>query len=271
MNITGTFPYKSETTSLSIISATLNEGDNINAFLDLVLGSVEKYCAVEVIIVDDGSTDGTKDKLVERAGSDVRVIPIFNRERKGLLMSNLQGMSVAKGDYKVVMDSDLQHPPEELPRIIENLVRGHEIVICSRYVKGGAVGRRNGLRGLISRVATLLGRVALRNNSSVQDNVSGYFGFRKDMWVPQLAGQKGCKTLLHLLAENPHAKISEIPYEFRLRNSGQSKIVSDWKFIPNFMIELLSVARVSSRTKRKYSSSYTNVGADYADIVATKE
>lgn len=248
--------------SASIILGTLNECENISGFIHQLQEVLGKSHNFEIIVVDDGSTDGTIEKLTQLAAADGRVIPVFNKDRRGLLASNLQGIAIAKGDYKVVMDSDWQHPPEKLPNIVENLEKGNDVVICSRYIAGGNVGGRNGLRGLISHVATFMGKIALRNKKPVQDNISGYFGFRKEIRVPKPQGGNGFKTLLYLLALNPQANVIEIPYGFRQRKAGQSKIVSTWRFIPRYLIEIMNVARLSYRSRREYKSLYSQAGGN---------
>lgn len=256
---------ENESVRTSIVVGSLNECGNIDRFINQILTTLGTTCSFEIIVVDDGSIDGTREKLTQIAGSDKRIIAIFNEQRNGLLASNLQGIAIARGDYKIVMDCDMQHPPDMIPEVIKALDKGYEIAICSRYVKGGTVGRRNGLRGVISRVAILLGRIALWKRKSVLDNVSGFFGFDKRMKIPKIDATRGFKTLLYILAENPYAKVVEIPYSFQKRGSGDSKIVNNWRFVPRFLFEVMSIAKIAARAKKSPVESYTGKGVEYAD------
>lgn len=228
---------------VSIVAGTLNEIENIQEFIDATEDTLEGSIPYEIIVVDDGSDDGTAEYLDERALLDSRLKVIRNGKRMGLVNSNLIGIRSAIGKYKIVMDSDMQHPPEIIPKIVRKLVEGNELVICSRYAEGGSVGRRNGLRGLISRVAAVMSREAVPSLKRSTDPVSGYFGFTKDLSLPECCPGMTYKTLLHLAAANAKTVPSEVPYSFGNRQNGKSKIVSDWRFILNYIFELVSLRR----------------------------
>lgn len=232
-----------ELPAVSVIAGTLNEIENIQEFIDSTEETLEGRFPFEIVIVDDGSTDGTAEYLQERATLDSRLKIIKNERRMGLVNSNLIGIRSARGNYRVVMDSDMQHPPETIPLVLDRLVGGSELVVCSRYAEGGSVGRRSGVRGLISRVAAALSREAVPSLKKSTDPVSGYFGFTKDLLLPDPCPGNTYKTLLHLAAANAKTIPSEVPYLFGNRQGGKSKIVTDWRFVLNYLQELVSLRR----------------------------
>src|SRR5208282_6372304 len=104
---------------VSIVMATLNELYNIPIlFKGIDEQGLPPY---ELIVVDDGSTDGTKECLRELAQRDERIRPIFHEGRQTLIPAHCQGIRAATGEFVIIMDADLQHPPEILPAILRQL------------------------------------------------------------------------------------------------------------------------------------------------------
>lgn len=219
---------------LSVITGTLNEMENIRQFIGSVMEQLDGSTDFELIIVDDGSRDGTAECVRELALIDHRIILVENASRLGLLNSNLVGIRKARGDYCIIMDSDMQHPASAIPHILSRLQEGKDMVIASRYAPGGSVGRRSAVRGLISRVAAAMSRLAVPALRQCTDPVSGFFGFRRDITIPENYPSIAYKTLLHLAARNGKASVAEVPYVFANRKGGDSKIVANWRFILNF-------------------------------------
>ncbi|EQD41027.1 Dolichyl-phosphate beta-D-mannosyltransferase, partial [mine drainage metagenome] len=153
--------------SLTVVLATLNEVSNLPVVIDSVLQL--HIPAVEIVVVDDGSTDGTRDYLLRTAERDPRVVPILNSQRQTLTPAQCQGITRATGDFVVVMDSDLQHPPRAVKDIYVELVRGADLVIGSRYLPAAGTGERSPYRGMLSRGAELIARSLLRNARGVSD------------------------------------------------------------------------------------------------------
>jgi dolichol-phosphate mannosyltransferase len=235
---------------VSIILATLNEAANLPALLRGIEGS----CTAphEVIIVDDGSVDGTVEQIQSWASSHRDVLPILNRTSSGLLNAHLQGLSRAGGRYAIVMDSDLQHPPSLVGEIYDRLRTGYDLVVASRYAPGGSVGGRKPVRGVISRGATWITHLLLPQTKGLTDPLSGYFGMNLDSVKHNRDGHGGYKILLSILAANNGPRFCEIPYVFRERRNGGSKIVGKGAFVPVFLRELLSDRRlaISARDTR---------------------
>lgn len=264
-------PSRPKNEKVTVVAGALDEISNIGTFIDQVIHSLELRYDFEIVVVDDNSADGTREYLSARSELDRRIVPIFNEERKGLLCSHLQGIAISQGNYIVVMDSDLQHPPDKIIEIVEELRSGSDIAVCSRYVEGGSAGKRSPVRGIISRVAALLGRLALRRNDVAKDSVSGFFGFISKTRVPPLSFHFSFKTLLYVSAQNPNAKIKEIPFTFGNRVSGKSKIVNSWKFIPAYLVEVINIERIASSARRSFKLNHSSSVTKFTDSPFIKE
>ena len=227
---------------LSIILATLNESVNLPILLDKMdsITQIRK----QFIFVDDGSTDSTRNIILEYTRKERFSKYIFNASKQSTLRAQSQGILLADGEFVVVLDSDLQHPPELIPQIYEKLVSGYDIVTASRYGNGGSTGNRDAFRGLISRVASFLAKMLLKTTRKTTDPLSGYFGFRKSLFRPINDKWTGYKLQLFILAENPSAQCYDIPYRFKERENGKSKVTDGSRFLINYLTELILAKRV---------------------------
>ncbi|MBO8174022.1 MAG: glycosyltransferase family 2 protein [Thermococcus sp.] len=207
---------------ISVIVPTYNERENLEELVSRISKALESY-GFEIVIVDDDSPDKTWEKAQELAQNyPVRVIR--RTKEKGLSSAVIRGFKEAKGDIFVVMDADLQHPPEVIPRLIEAIESGADIAIGSRYVKGGKVENWYWWRKLISKGAIMIGRVALPKIRNIKDPVSGFFALRREVVENVELNPVGFKILLEILIKGKYSKVVEIPYTFGLRKSGESKL-----------------------------------------------
>jgi len=166
-------------TQVSIVIPTYNESKNILRVLKSIGDFLPPNTHTEAIVVDDNSPDGTG-KLVENylknmtkiAGYTIDVI--HRTAKKGLSSAILKGIQHAKGDTIVVMDSDFSHPPQIIPRMLDALKKYQcDIVVASRYVKGGKIQGWPLKRKLMSKMATVIAKKGLRIGTS--DPMSGFF------------------------------------------------------------------------------------------------
>jgi dolichol-phosphate mannosyltransferase len=215
---------------VSVVVPTRNEAGNVEALLER-LGPALAGRDSEVIFVDD-SDDETPDLVRRRAadrphGLTVRLVHRApGRRAGGLGTAVVAGIRAAEGDWVVVMDGDLQHPPEVVPQLIaagERCDAG--LVLASRHVDGGASeGLAGPARILVSGGATLLAKalfpVRLRG---VSDPMSGFFAVRRSAVDPGTLQPDGFKILLEILVRTPGLRRIEVGFEFRDRNAGQSK------------------------------------------------
>jgi len=210
---------------LSIIVPTYCEAQNIDpmiAALDAALTGIRW----EVIFVDDDSPDGTADLVRARGEHDGRIRAIRRIGRRGLAGAVIEGMLASAADIVAVIDCDLQHDEKLMPRMLSDVDGGADLVIASRYTStGDAKGGFSGLRQQGSALATRLTNILLR--TKVSDPMSGFFMIRReaiDKIAPKLS-TGGFKLLLDILASAPTGlKVAEVPYAFRPRQLGSSKL-----------------------------------------------
>ena len=219
---------------LSLIIPTFNERDNIVELVNRLRVCLQGV-AWEVIFVDDDSPDGTADVIRAIARTDRRVRCLQRLGRRGLSSACIEGMLASAAPYVAVMDADLQHDETLLPRMLQVLQEEKiDIVVGSRYVANGSVGQWSASRAWISRFATWLGRMVLQ--SDLADSMSGFFMIRRDALhstVRQLSAV-GFKLLLDLFASAPRPlRYQELPYVFRQRHAGASKLDSQvaWDYV----------------------------------------
>src|SRR5208282_6611244 len=127
----------------------------------------------EVLVIDDGSTDGTREYLTDAARSETRLRLIWHEGKQTTLRAQCQGIAVARGDFVLVMDADLQHPPEVLPSMVNALSQGAGLVVGSRYAPGGTAGPRTGTRLAMSIGAEWTAKLFLSEARPISDPVSG--------------------------------------------------------------------------------------------------
>jgi dolichol-phosphate mannosyltransferase len=219
---------------LSVIVPTFNERDNVTRMVELLeacLGGVDW----EVIFVDDDSPDGTADAAREAARANPRVRCIQRIGRRGLSTACIEGMLASSAPYLAVIDGDLQHDETLLPEMLEVLGTGEtDIVIGSRYVDGGGIGDWDGQRASMSRFATRLSRMVLKTELS--DPMSGFFMIRREALTRAVRGLSGIgfKIMLDLFISSPEPlRFRELPYRFRTREAGESKLDSRaaWDYV----------------------------------------
>jgi dolichol-phosphate mannosyltransferase len=233
---------------VSIVWATLNEIDSLPPLLERVRAL--PLPAYEILVIDDGSRDGTREFLVRAASADPRLHLVFHDGKQTTLRAQGAGIGRARGEYLVIMDADLQHPPEILPAMIAQLEGGAGLVVASRYAPGGTVGPRSPIRAIYSRGAEWLARRALPAARRVSDPVSGYFAFRRDVWRPLDEGYRGYKLLLFVLAMADDQRIAEVPYRFEPRRGGASKLTDGRAFLRLYLVELLLARRIRRQLRR---------------------
>ena len=180
----------------------------------------------EVVFVDDNSPDGTADTAREIARRDQRVRCIRRVGRRGLSSAVIEGALSSSADYVAVIDGDMQHDETRIPLMLAACEQGAELAIGSRHVAGGeSAGLSSPFREKLS--AAGIGLARRLTGAPVNDPMSGFFLLRRDLFerlAARLNGQ-GFKILLDLILASPQQlKIVEIPYKFRPRAAGESKL-----------------------------------------------
>jgi dolichol-phosphate mannosyltransferase len=227
---------------ISVVSPTYNEAANICRLISEVAAALEGF-DYEIVIADDNSPDGTWEKAEEIAQSNPRVRVIRRLKNRGLSPAVVEGFLAASGEYVACIDADLQHDPGILPQMVAALDGGSEVAVGSRYVSGGGTGEWNLIRRFQSWVATKLAQLFL--GVALWDPMSGYFILRRNEFrkiCTQLDVQ-GFKILLEIVARLAPANLKEIPYTFRPRAAGESKLSS--KVVLQYLGQLWRLSSVS--------------------------
>src|SRR2546426_5815888 len=172
----------------------------------------------ELVVVDDGSPDGTAD-VAEKLGATHPVRVVRRAGKAGLASAVIAGMKEARGDVLVVMDADLSHPPEIVPDLLAMIDAGVDLAVGSRYVSGGATLDWPLRRRVVSRVACMLGNALV----PVRDATSGFFAVRRSAIHGGPLKAIGFQIGVEGIARANARRIVEVPYTFRDRELGASK------------------------------------------------
>ena len=210
---------------LCVVIPVLNEEGNIAPLVDKLRETLDGI-DWEVIYVDDGSTDRTREAVAAIGREDARVRLLYRVGRKGLASAFIEGVRASMAPYVAALDGDMQHDERILPQMLAELRADHaDIVIGSRHVEGGGLGEWDKKRAGMSDMATRLSKMVLRTD--VSDPMSGFFMLPRAVFeraAPRLSAI-GFKILLDLIASLPDKpRIRELPYVFRVRVAGESKL-----------------------------------------------
>lgn len=220
---------------ISVVVPTYNEAATIPKLADR-LATAMGGRPWELVVVDDGSPDGTAD--VAQALAPAVPVRVVRRSGKlGLATAVMAGFDAAQGDTLVVMDADLSHPPEVVPRLVDAVQDGSELAVGSRYVSGGGTVDWPLRRRVVSRVACLMGNALV----PVRDATSGFFALRRSVIDGVRLDPIGFKIGFEVIARGRYTKVVEVPYTFRDREAGQSKFGK--REVLNYLIQLAKVAR----------------------------
>ena len=206
---------------ISVVVPTYNEKPN----LEELVSRIDKACRgagrhAEIVIVDDNSPDGTG-ALAEELGKEYDVKVIHRAGKLGLSTAVIEGFEKATGDILVVMDADLSHPPEKIPEMVGKIESGEaQMVVGSRYVKGGAVRNWPIHRRAISKCATLLAK----GLTKVKDPMSGFFAMKRSVIDGVELSPVGYKIGLEILVKGKYDAVAEVPIIFADRMAGKSKL-----------------------------------------------
>lgn len=228
---------------VSVIVPTYNERDNLAPLAERIFATLDPN-DTELLIVDDDSPDGTG-AVAEQLGEQHPVRCIVRRNERGLATAVIRGLREARGEFCVVMDADLSHPPEAIPKLLEAMGKAGtgtaseasgtdsepasaepvpvfpDMAIGSRFIPGGKVDLHWPLhRRLNSWVARLLARPL----TGVQDMMSGFFCVRRGELDFDRLNPVGYKIALELIVRHRWKNVLEIPITFADRAAGKTKL-----------------------------------------------
>ncbi len=208
----------------ALVIPTLNEAENIGPLVSRVRAALDpEQTDYEVIIVDDGSQDGTQEAVRACSQADERLRLLERRGEKGLSGAVVHGWRNTNADLLGVMDADLQHPPEVLPELLRAIENGTDIAIGSRYVQQKRVEGWNPLRQAVSWLTTMTTLPLQRPGVHVKDPMSGFFIVRRECIDGIQFQREGFKILFEILVRGRIHSAAEIPFQFGLRHAGKSK------------------------------------------------
>ena len=250
---------------ITVVVPTRNEAGNVRELTTRIRSTFADREG-EILFVDD-SDDGTDEVIAAvaaEAGMPVRLLhrPPGNRT-DGLGGAVVAGLAQARYDWCVVMDADLQHPPELVPRLVDHgVTEARELVVASRYTgSGDAAGLSGWGRTQVSAWTTRLTRAAFpRRLHSVQDPMSGFFAVRRSAIDLDALRPDGFKILLEIAVRGRELRTGELPFHFAPRFAGESKAGAGegLRFV-RVLARLWFAARMRSRVGRVIG--FASVGA----------
>lgn len=239
---------------ISIIIPTYNESLNIVNLINEINSTMRDFGYYEVVIVDDNSPDHTVETIInaydktgkfkvfkirEKIGvlsheyfliyptinNEFFIKVIKRNERSGLISAIYEGFKSSIGKFLIVMDADFSHQPSILIKLIGEINNSAcDLVIASRYLKGGKIIGWTPKRIFYSKFATNLSKMIF--GLKVSDPMSGYFIVKRHIVRAIRFDTSGFKILLEILVKSKNIKIKEIPYTFSDRAHGVSKLNS---------------------------------------------
>lgn len=218
----------------SLVIPIRDEEHSIEPLVDRVHAVFSEWGFTEVIFVDDSDhTQGAR--AVAAAVSQLcngvcRHLRVRHIHRTGVMRCGglsgavTDGLHAAESDVIVVMDGDLQHPPEVIPGMLEHLASS-DIVIASRYIPGGSSDGLSGpVRHFVSQTATILAKVLFPVRlRGISDPMTGFFAIRKNAVLLDRLRPQGFKILAEILLAHPDIRRCEVPFDFAKRQTGESK------------------------------------------------
>lgn len=225
----------------SVILPTYNESGNIIKLVEQIRKELAKErINNEVIVVDDDSPDKTGLLAQKYFSKDPSVRVIIRKNERGLATAIRRGVDSAVGEIIVVMDTDFNHSPSLVPKLIKKC-QNYDLVIGSRYVKGG--GMSNKLREILSRIFNLF--IALILNSRVHDNLCGFFAMKHQElnrlnYDKIFYGYGDYFIRLIYLASKQGNTFSEVPAYYKAREYGEGK-TQFLKIFPDYLAATLAI------------------------------
>jgi dolichol-phosphate mannosyltransferase len=226
---------------MTVIIPTFNEEDNIAGIIKAVdsVFSVNKIRG-EILVVDDESRDETINivQCLTQRYNNLKII--VRHTDHGLSQSVLEGFKKANSDIFLVIDADFSHPPALIPLFYEEIKKGADIVIGSRYTRGGEIKQWPLRRRVLSLGATGLGRMLF---FMITDPVSGFFALKREVIFGARLHPRGYKILTEVLGKGQWKSVFEIPYTFTNRLNGDSKLT--FFIISEYIKQILSITKYS--------------------------
>jgi dolichol-phosphate mannosyltransferase len=244
--LSGTMEAPLPNSALTIVVPTYNESANVKALIER-LGKALAGKSYEILFIDDNSRDGTA-AAAESMAPRYPVRVIVRTAERGLASAVVHGFKNSTSDVICVIDADLQHPPEVVADLLKAVEAGADIAIGSRYVPGGACEGWSLTRRIISKGAIFLCHLLLPRTRGIKDPMSGLFMFKRPVIKDASLKPTGYKILLEILIEGRFDKVTEVPFHFKVREKGESKLSSKTQI--DYLKHLYSLMKRSGELAR---------------------
>ena len=208
---------------ISVIVGLYNEEEGLPSFIETFFKDIKLKEDFELILVDDGSIDNTKNIILKFRKKYPKIKLICYRPNRGLGNALRIGFKHAKGRIIVTLDSDLAHPPKYIRQLIETVDRGYDLVVCSRYFKGAGISGVPYHKAFLSKLSNIVTRTVIM--TSISDVTSGFRAYNVNKLKKVVSKEKGFEVEVELLVKllKKRAKIKEIPFKSQDRKVGESK------------------------------------------------
>ena len=234
----------------SLIVPTYNESKNLAKLVEILTQLLNNYFHenYELIIVDDDSPDLTWQVGLDLLPNYPQLRVMRRQGEKGLSTAVIRGWQSSQGEILGVIDGDLQHPPETLIKMLDEMAKGADLAVASRHVEGGGVSDWGFMRRFLSRGAQMLGLLILPNViGRISDPMSGYFMVRRSAIANCPMNPLGYKILIEVLGRGNIGSVAEIGYVFQERQEGESKVT--WRQYVDYILHLLRLRSRGRVTK----------------------
>ncbi|WP_172631819.1 glycosyltransferase [Dictyobacter arantiisoli] len=223
---------KNDLYDLTVVTPTRNERDNVRPLLQILKDALAGV-RVEVIFVDDSDDDtpAVIQNITQILGTPTFHIRVEHRAKGparagGLATAVDLGLRSARARYVAVIDADLQHPPAQLRIFYDEAVKQDvDLILASRYIKGGSTGGLDGVSRLLFSIGLkTTAKILFPDHlAGVSDPLGGFFLLRRSLLNDVVLRPIGYKILLEILVRCQWNSLVEVPYHFQQREHGQSK------------------------------------------------
>jgi len=201
---------------LSVVIPVYNEKDNLPELIDRCLVACKKTSrSYEIILVDDGSRDGSRDIISQAADRHAEVIAVILNRNYGQHAAVFAGLEQSKGEIVVTLDADLQNPPEEIPKLVREMDRGVDVVGTVRENRQDTVFRRS--------ASALVNRIVQRTTGVIMHDYGCMLRAYRRSVVDAILQCWERSTFIPILANSFAGSAAEIPVRHAPRENGESK------------------------------------------------
>ena len=248
--------------ALSIVVPTYNEKGRLGELVAALFEAAGAAgLALELVIVDDNSPDGTG-ALADELARTHRIRVVHRAGKLGLGTAVVAGFAVASGQVLGVMDADFSHPPSLVPKMHAVFhATDADVLVASRYIPGGSTPNWPFKRRLLSRVGCLLAR----GLSPIRDAASGFFLIRPEIARGVVIQAGGFKICLELITRGNPGRLVEIPYRFDDRELGESKM--SLREAAGYLVQLKDLYRLRVLARRRRPSTYRQLTANEVERI----